>query len=301
MIDFEDLLLLMAGTHRGAPVHCRRDPRALPPFRRRRVPGRQSFAAAVVEAWLGRASSLCVVGIRSRRSTPSPVPRRATCDFRPLPDREVVRLVRNYRSTPEVVGLANARRSRAAGGPGRAASRRPPTGRSPTWLIAEDEAQEAAAVAPASRRSSPPAPRPARSPCSSASTPSRRPTSRPSPPPGCPTSSRRRAVLRAPRGARGGGAAARRGPGRAGRRPRGPGRRRCAGAGKHGWRPDAPPPAPARSGVRALEQRGSAGPPRGASWPSPAPGEAHAGPAPGDFWPSLAERAATSTCPPSRA
>ena len=57
-------------------------------------------------------------------------------------DAEIVRLVRNYRSSPQVVGLANAVITRA--GAVGALQAQSAAGPEPSWLIAEDEAEESA-------------------------------------------------------------------------------------------------------------------------------------------------------------
>ncbi len=142
----------------GATGRRRGGPRAVPALRRRRVPGRQrrcssgcstsGSASATTSAWSAT---------RARRSTPSPAPRpQHLLGFpRRYPGATVVRLVRDYRSTPQVVGLANALLARAAGvptRPGTAASsvaqrpRRPAAARSRAYA---DELAEADAASPA--------------------------------------------------------------------------------------------------------------------------------------------------------
>ena len=115
--------------HRGAPLRRRRAARPLPPFRRRRVPGRQPAAApAARRRGSAVADSLCVVGdpeqtIYSFTGASSSYLQ----NFRQRhEDAEVVRLVRNYRSTPQVVALANAVITRGRIGRARCRRRRPP-------------------------------------------------------------------------------------------------------------------------------------------------------------------------------
>ena len=98
-------------------------------------------------AWSGTRQSLCVVGdpeqtIYSFTGASSSYLQ----TFRQRhDDAEVVRLVRNYRSTDQVVGLANAV-IRRSGGPGALVAQRG-SGPEPSWLIAGDEAEEARLVA----------------------------------------------------------------------------------------------------------------------------------------------------------
>ena len=88
----------------------------------------------------------------TRPSTRSPAPRRATCSTSPAasPTPTVVRLERDYRSTPQVVSLANqviaAARGRMAGSKLHLVGQRDP-GPAPTFHEHPDEVAEAAAVA----------------------------------------------------------------------------------------------------------------------------------------------------------
>ena len=125
----------------------------------------------VLDAWLGDRDSLCVVGDANQTiysfngATP-----RYLIDFpRRFPEATVVRLVRDYRSTPQVVNLANlliagappvgaagsagaaGPRTGGAGGAGGLVAMRP-AGPEPVWLECDSEAEEAAAVAARIRR-----------------------------------------------------------------------------------------------------------------------------------------------------
>ena len=119
MIDFEDLLLLMAGLieeHRfvADEVHSRYRHFVVDEFQ-----DVNPLQHRLLEAWMGGRDSLCVVGdpeqtIYSFTGASSTYLQ----TFRQRhSDAEVVRLVRNYRSSPQVVSLANAVIKRA-GGPG---------------------------------------------------------------------------------------------------------------------------------------------------------------------------------------
>ncbi len=147
MIDFEDLLLLMAGLveeHRFIADELRARYRHFVVDEFQDV---NPLQHRLLMAWLGDRDSLCVVGdpeqtIYSFTGASSSYLR----TFRQRHEHaEVIRLVRNYRSTPQVVALANvvikqaktaaALQAQAADGP------------EPSWLIAEDEADEAQQVA----------------------------------------------------------------------------------------------------------------------------------------------------------
>ncbi|CRK61896.1 ATP-dependent DNA helicase UvrD/PcrA, actinomycete paralog [Alloactinosynnema sp. L-07] len=106
----------------------------------------------VLDAWLGRRDDLTVVGDANQTiysfagASPRPL-----LDFtRRFPEATVVRLERDYRSTPQVVSLANrvisAARDRPAGSRLRLIGQRP-TGPEPRFVEFDDEPAEAAAVA----------------------------------------------------------------------------------------------------------------------------------------------------------
>lgn len=149
LLDFEDLLLATAGL-------IEEDPRVAAQIRARYrvfvVDEYQDVNPAqqrLLEAWLGGREEICVVGDVGQTiysfSGASPgylleFPRR-------YPAATVIRLVRDYRSTPQVVGLANAIRDR-----GPAAERLPlvayrPAGPPPQFTDYPAEPAEAAAVA----------------------------------------------------------------------------------------------------------------------------------------------------------
>ena len=105
----------------------------------------------VLEAWLGKRDDITVVGDANQTiysfagASPRPL-----LDFsRRYPDATVVRLERDYRSTPQVVALANqvisAARDRPAGSRLRLVGQRP-AGPEPVFAEFDDEPAEAAAV-----------------------------------------------------------------------------------------------------------------------------------------------------------
>jgi ATP-dependent DNA helicase UvrD/PcrA len=103
----------------------------------------------LLDAWLGDRDDLCVVGDPRQTifSFTGATPAYLTGFAAEFPDATVIRLMRNYRSTPQVLALANrlAGRMRRPGGAALVAQR--PAGRKPEFAEHADEEQEAAAVA----------------------------------------------------------------------------------------------------------------------------------------------------------
>ncbi|PHV65705.1 ATP-dependent DNA helicase UvrD2 [Williamsia muralis] len=157
LLDFDDLLLMTRAILDDHPVVAEE-------FRDRYrcfvvdeyqdvTPAQQ----ALLNAWLGERDDLTVVGDANQTiysftgATPSYL-----LDFsRRFPEAMVVRLERDYRSTPQVVGLANrvigAARGRIAGTRLQLIGQRPP-GPAPDFAEYDDEPAEAAAVAKAIKR-----------------------------------------------------------------------------------------------------------------------------------------------------
>ena len=106
----------------------------------------------LLDAWLGGRDDLTVVGDANQTiySFGGASPRPLLEFTRRFPEATVVRLERDYRSTPEVVGLANqvigAARGRPAGSRLKLIGQRP-AGPPPRFAEYEDEAAEASAVA----------------------------------------------------------------------------------------------------------------------------------------------------------
>ncbi len=106
----------------------------------------------VLDAWLGNRDDLTVVGDANQTiySFTGASPRYLLDFSRRFPEAAVVRLERDYRSTPQVVSLANrviaAARGRMAGSKLHLVGQRPP-GPEPTFSEHPDEVAEAAAVA----------------------------------------------------------------------------------------------------------------------------------------------------------
>ncbi len=111
----------------------------------------------VLSAWLGDRDDLTVVGDANQTiySFTGASPRFLLDFSRQFPDATVVRLERDYRSTPQVVSLANqviaAARGRVAGSKLQLSGQRPP-GPAPSFHEHPDETAEAGAVAKAIAR-----------------------------------------------------------------------------------------------------------------------------------------------------
>ena len=111
----------------------------------------------MLDAWLGDRDDLTVVGDANQTiySFTGASPRFLLDFSRQFPDATVVRLERDYRSTPQVVSLANqviaAARGRVAGSKLHLIGQRDP-GPSPTFHEHPDEVAEAAAVARSIKR-----------------------------------------------------------------------------------------------------------------------------------------------------
>ena len=113
--------------------------------------------AALLDLWLGGRDEICVVGdpaqtIYSLRRRPGVVPHR-------LPDASTphttsVELVRNYRSTPQVIEVANKLLAGTASAGVQLRAQREP-GAAVTWREAPDEVAEADAVAARDRAAAP--------------------------------------------------------------------------------------------------------------------------------------------------
>ena len=178
---------------------------------------RRSSRPCSTSGWAAATSSASSA-TRRRPSTPSPAPTpRYLRDFpAKFPATTSIELVRNYRSTPQVVAVANTLLERYAEPRRRAAAQQPvrPRGH---LLAPPRRGGRGRGRRRAHRRLRDGGRRRARSPCCSASTPSPRRSRTRSPAAASPTSSAARPVLRPPRGPRGGDPAARHRPVR--RRP----------------------------------------------------------------------------------
>ncbi|MFV0633458.1 ATP-dependent helicase [Demequina sp.] len=150
VLDFEDILLLLAdmiGRHGEVGDQIRRQYRHFVVDEYQDVSPLQQF---LLEQWMGDRRELCVVGDPAQTiysfagASPSHL-----LDFtRTHGDATVVRLVRDYRSTPQVVNLANglmAQRGGRRAGVELISQR--PSGPEPIYTSFEDEPAEAAGIA----------------------------------------------------------------------------------------------------------------------------------------------------------
>ncbi|MBI9116094.1 ATP-dependent helicase [Sanguibacter suaedae] len=109
LIDFEDVLLMlgdMLASQRTIADEVRRQYRHFVVDEYQDVSPLQQF---VLDQWLGGREELCVVGDPSQTiySFTGATPHHLMTFTKAHPTAQVVRLVRDYRSTPQVVGLAN--------------------------------------------------------------------------------------------------------------------------------------------------------------------------------------------------
>jgi len=157
VLDFEDLLLITAAAiedHRDVAEEIRARYRHFVVDEYQDV---NPLQQRLLDAWLGGREDVCVVGDANQTiysftgATPSYL-----LEFRRRhPGAVLVRLERDYRSTPQVVTLANRLIAGAHGVPGAARLRlvgQRPDGPEPTFTEYPDEPAEAAAVAAACAR-----------------------------------------------------------------------------------------------------------------------------------------------------
>jgi len=150
VLDFEDILLLLAdmiSRHGEVGDQIRRQYRHFVVDEYQDVSPLQQY---VLDQWLGGRRELCVVGDPAQTiySFAGATPRHLLGFTRQYPDATVVRLVRDYRSTPQVVNLANglmAARHASATGVELVAQR--PSGPPVGFHTYDDDAAEAHGVA----------------------------------------------------------------------------------------------------------------------------------------------------------
>ncbi|MFI2103927.1 ATP-dependent DNA helicase UvrD2 [Isoptericola sp. NPDC019693] len=149
VIDFEDVLLMLAdmlNSHRQVADEVRSQYRHFVVDEYQDVSPLQQF---LLDQWLGDRRELCVVGDPSQTiySFTGATPHYLLDFTRTYADAQVVRLVRDYRSTPQVVHLANQvlRRGRVPGALELVAQR--PAGPPASFTAYDDDDAEAAGIA----------------------------------------------------------------------------------------------------------------------------------------------------------
>lgn len=152
VIDFEDVLLLMVGILEEHPEIAAEVRRQYRHFVVDEYQDVSPLQQRLLDLWLGERQELCVVGDVSQTiySFTGATPGYLTQFTRRYPDAGVVRLVRDYRSTPQVVSLANSVLERAGRHRSSAAVRlvaQRPSGPAVRFAAYDDDVAEAAAVA----------------------------------------------------------------------------------------------------------------------------------------------------------
>jgi DNA helicase-2/ATP-dependent DNA helicase PcrA len=148
LLDFEDILLILADVmarHREVGDTIRRQYRHFVVDEYQDVSPLQQY---LLDQWLGGRDEICVVGDPSQTiySFAGASPRHLTSFPRLYPHATVVRLVRDYRSTPQVVRLANDLMHTRGGGAVELVAQRP-SGPAVAFQTYPDGAAEAAGTA----------------------------------------------------------------------------------------------------------------------------------------------------------
>jgi len=152
VIDFEDVLLLMVGMLREHDTIARAVRGQYRHFVVDEYQDVNRLQQALLELWLGERADLCVVGDPAQTiySFTGASPQHLLGFRSRHPQARTVELVRNYRSTPQVVGLANLV-LRGPGGSRRSGSvelrAQRPDGTAPDLVVADNDPDEAASVA----------------------------------------------------------------------------------------------------------------------------------------------------------
>src|SRR3954447_12556327 len=156
VIDFEDVLLVTAGVLQDHPQIAETVRRQYRHFVVDEYQDVSPLQQRLLDLWLGGRDEVCVVGDASQTiySFTGASPRYLLEFARRYEGARTVRLVRDYRSTPQVVALANGLLSRVPAAQRRArlelvAQR--PSGPAPTFTGYEDDVTEAAGVAARAR------------------------------------------------------------------------------------------------------------------------------------------------------
>ncbi len=152
VIDFEDVLLVTAGVLQDNPQIAATVREQYRHFVVDEYQDVNPLQQRLLDLWLGGREELCVVGDAAQTiySFTGASPQHLLGFSRRFPQARVVKLVRDYRSTPQVVGLANGVLARA-GGVARSARleliAQRPAGPEPQFTPYADDVAEAAGVA----------------------------------------------------------------------------------------------------------------------------------------------------------
>jgi DNA helicase-2/ATP-dependent DNA helicase PcrA len=152
VIDFEDVLLLMVGILREHDEVARAVRSQYRHFVVDEYQDVNRLQQTLLDLWLGERRDICVVGDPAQTiySFTGASPEHLLSFRTRHPDARTVELVRNYRSTPQVVGLANLV-LRGPGGHRRSGSvelkAQRPDGPVPELVVADNDPDEAATVA----------------------------------------------------------------------------------------------------------------------------------------------------------
>src|SRR5205085_2147130 len=143
--DFADLLLIMAGALEELPDVAEEVRSRYRHFVVDEYQDVSPLQQRLLDAWLGGREDVCVVGDPNQTiySFAGATPEHLLNFRRRFPEAVVVRLHRDYRSTPQIVGLANA----LVRDTGVTLTGQRPDGPEPTFAEYDDEPAEAAAVA----------------------------------------------------------------------------------------------------------------------------------------------------------
>jgi DNA helicase-2/ATP-dependent DNA helicase PcrA len=157
VIDFEDVLLVTAGVLQDHPRIAEEVRRQYRHFVVDEYQDVSPLQQRLLELWLGGRDELCVVGDASQTiySFTGATPRYLLDFPRRFESARVVKLVRDYRSTPQVVALANGLLARVPAAQRHArlelvAQR--PSGPAPSFTEYADDVAEATGVAAAAKR-----------------------------------------------------------------------------------------------------------------------------------------------------
>ncbi|MDP9220402.1 MAG: ATP-dependent DNA helicase UvrD2 [Actinomycetota bacterium] len=157
VIDFEDVLLVAAGVLQDNPDIAATVREQYRHFVVDEYQDVNPLQQRLLDLWLGGRDELCVVGDAAQTiySFTGASPQHLLGFSRRFPQATVVKLVRDYRSTPQVVALANGILARA-GGLARSARleliAQRPTGPEPQFTAYADDVAEAAGVAAAAAK-----------------------------------------------------------------------------------------------------------------------------------------------------